>query len=108
MHKICMLEGNQMEWYRIRIRTEKMLRGKTEQLVGEIQTLFRLLDPDPERAVYSSRVNDQVVDVYFTPAAADVCMKIIHRYWGAPSLPPPPTAQLIFGSPGSPNPLGPT
>uniref|UniRef100_C6E6U7 Uncharacterized protein n=1 Tax=Geobacter sp. (strain M21) TaxID=443144 RepID=C6E6U7_GEOSM len=88
-----------MDWYKIRITREDQLRGKTEQLVGEIRELFRLLDGDPALAVYSATVNDQAVDLYFSPAAAALAGKIIHHHWGIPCDPPPTGAKHLFGSP---------
>jgi len=87
-----------MNWYSIRITRDDQLRGKADRLVGEIQDLFRLLDADPSRAVYSSPVNDQTVNLYFSPTAAACAMDIILKYWGAESAAPPSTAKLVFGS----------
>jgi len=90
--------GETVKWYKMRLTKAEALQGKSERLIGELRDLLRSIGPDPAIAVYSSQVKDQVVDIYFSPAAVTAAMGIIHRYWGSPSEPPPPTATLILGS----------
>jgi len=91
-------------WYRMRFTKEEAMQGKTERLLAQLRDLIREREPDPAIAVYSSPVNDQVVDIYLSPAAATAAMKIVHHYWGIVSEPPPTTATLILGKPTPPGP----
>ena len=88
-----------MDWYSIRITKEESLQVKADRLFGEVRDLLRGVETHPTMAVYSSIVNDQAVDVYFSPEVATLAMGIIHRYWGCQSTAPPLTAKLLLGSP---------
>jgi len=73
-----------MSWYKVKLSAEEVASGKHQNLQDEFDILFLANGGPQDAAMFSDRLSNSELEVYFSPGARRLAKALIAKYSGVP------------------------